>query len=128
MSAPKTPTKKIFLSYKGSDPKDRQSATEIKRLLENVSREASSAAVQVFVSESLQAGASWRTDILKALRESDYLIFLYTDRFAHWEWCHFEIGLFLQGSSQGREEEEKDIFCIYPKAVGDPPSPLSDFQ
>src|SRR4051794_34541303 len=100
MPAPNTPTK-IFLSYKSSDPTDRASASKIKEILEGIAPEA----VKVFVSdENINAGKNWRKEIEKNILCSDYLIFLYTDRFAHWEWCHFEAGLFINAGPNNEEE------------------------
>jgi hypothetical protein len=117
--------KKIFLSYKSSDPKDKKSAKRIKEILEGLSRDA----VQVFASdESIHAGDNWRPVINKEINEADYLIFLYTDRHANWDWCHFEAGLFLKTAPESVEVDKRRIFCIHPASVGDPPSPLGTFQ
>jgi hypothetical protein len=125
MPAPNTPPKRIFLSYKSSDPSDNESAKEIKRILERVSPEA----VKVFVSdESVHAGDKWRARITEELNASDYLVFLYTDCEAHWDWCLFEVGLFLTTAPGGVDKGKGGIFCIYPVSVGEPPDPLADFQ
>ena len=97
------PKKQVFLSYKSSDPQDKLSGNKIKKILESISPDA----VQVFASdESIHAGTKWRATIREQLRKSEYLIFLYTDPHANWDWCHFESGLFL--GALRRAEDEKD--------------------
>jgi hypothetical protein len=125
MPAPNSPPTRIFLSYKSSDPNDDKSAKEIKRILERVSPDA----VKVFVSdESVHAGDKWRARISEELNASHYLVFLYTDCEARWDWCLFEVGLFLTTAPEGVDKDKGRIFCIHPVSVGEPPDPLADFQ
>jgi hypothetical protein len=118
--------KKIFLSHRASDPNDRQSAYRIKDILEELAPEA----VGVFVSDKdIPAGDQWRSKLAQELKEARYLIFLYTDRQANWDWCHFEAGWFLSSlPAESADSPGRPIVVLHPESIDLANSPLQPYQ
>jgi hypothetical protein len=121
-----TRSKKIFLSHRASDDEDRASANKIKEIFERLGPRA----VEVFVSgKSIDAGQEWRKRVVAELRESQYLVFLYTDLHANWNWCHFEAGRFLSfmSTNDGADGADKRIVVLRPDGLP-VPSTLDDYM
>jgi TIR domain len=109
-------TKRIFVSHKSTNAK---LASDIIEILESEMKD-----VDFFLSEKINPGENWRTDIVKALRSAECMLLLYLDPDQDWGWCLFEAGLF---SAHRSKDGERPLYCIqYPGAQ--PPDPLSDIQ
>ena len=78
---------------------------------------------QIVMSQDIPDGTPWRQWIREQLRDTDVLVFLFADPSRAWEWCLFEIGLFIKLE----QEEQKPIVCIHP-ANQQPPDPIGDLQ
>jgi predicted nucleotide-binding protein len=71
--------------------------------------------VEFFLSEHIEPGDNWRSDIVKAIKAADCQLLLYLDPDQDWSWCMFEAGLF----SAYKANRERRLYCIqYP---GSPP-------
>lgn len=124
---------KIFISHKSTDA---EHAKEIKQQLELATPQ-----LKVFLSQDIQKGDKWEEEIRVALRESYWLIFLYTDPSARWDWCIYEVGLFAgyvekekeekEGKkseyAEMKKEKERRIICMHHKKA-QPPEPLKQGQ
>ncbi|HEX5243543.1 MAG TPA: toll/interleukin-1 receptor domain-containing protein, partial [Tepidisphaeraceae bacterium] len=84
---------RLFISHKSAD---RDLAKKFKDRLVILGFRDS----EVYLAEEIQPGDSWHDDIMKALRESHALIFLYTDPSHDWDWCLFECGFFAGSKTE----------------------------
>jgi hypothetical protein len=108
--------KQIFVSHKSNNAK--LSRDIIETLKSGMSD------IDFFLSENIQKGDNWRTDITKAIKSAECMLLLYIDPNQDWGWCLFEAGLF---SAHRSKVGEHPLYCIqYPGAQ--PPDPLSDIQ
>jgi hypothetical protein len=108
--------KRVFVSHKSAN------AEPTKKLIDILKEHMTN--VQFFLSEEIDPGDNWRSEILQKLETSDCLLLLYLDPAQDWSWCLFEAGLFSALMSKDRERK---LYCIqYPGAR--PPDPLSDIQ
>ena len=91
----------------------------------------------VKISEGIRHGAIWFTEILDALKGSDYFILLYTDEDTDWSWCMFEAGAFLdlkkaslrQKDLVGYDDQASstNLFFVSPPSTT-APGPFNQFQ
>ena len=108
--------KSIFISHKS---KDKAAAEEIRKLLKHPGGDL----LHVFISERIEAGGDWSSEISGSLERADYLLLLYTDTSEEWDWCLFEAGFFA-----GRFKERKDgLICLH-STKDKPPKPLRQWQ
>jgi len=118
---------KIFLSHRHEDF---DTALRIKEILDSVT-----GAAEVFLSENIVRGADWRIEVKKQLATTDFLLLLYTDPDANWDWCFYEAGLFEDlkrhyspAHLSGADEDERfRTICLLSHAV-DVPGPMQNFQ
>src|SRR4051812_27188262 len=76
---------RIFISHKRG--RDDQAARDVAAIGAHAGKN-----VQIVMSQRFPAGTVWKQKIEAELDKSDWLIFLYTDPAAGWEWCFYEIG------------------------------------
>ncbi|UCE61433.1 MAG: toll/interleukin-1 receptor domain-containing protein [Phycisphaerales bacterium] len=109
----------IFLSHKQEDS---QYAWKIKNILE----EHGNGRLHVFISEELRYGADWEAQVLEMLRQSHWLVFLYNNPAAEWNWCFFEIGYF-ENEKQRNPAAQKELVVIHAGRVP-VPDPLRRYR
>ena len=80
--------------------------------------------MEIFLSEEVPIGETWSDKIHKALKHSDWLIFIYTDPSRGWDWCLYETGFFA-GNAQASGSNR--LVCLYAKGV-DIPDPVKGWQ
>jgi hypothetical protein len=111
-----TETKRIFVSHKARNAKITSDMLDILK--------SGMTGVEFFLSEQIEPGDNWRSDIVKEIRSADCLLLLYLDPDQDWSWCMFEAGLF---SANKPKNGERRLYCIqYPGSP--PPDPLSEIQ
>ncbi len=80
--------------------------------------------IEAWVSgEDLTAGVDWSRQIRNGLAESHLLLLLFTTPAHTWDWCLFEVGLFMRFDA----EDVSSVVCLYDPA-GAPPGPLHAVQ
>ena len=108
--------KRIFVSHKASNG---EIVSDMLNILKS-----GMAGVEFFLSEQIEPGDNWRSDIVKEIKTADCLLLLYLDPDQDWSWCMFEAGLF---SAYKPKNAERRLYCIqYPGSP--PPDPLSEIQ
>jgi hypothetical protein len=108
--------KRIFVSHKASNGKIVSDMLDILK--------SGMAGVEFFLSEQIEPGDNWRSDVVKEIKSADCLLLLYLDPDQDWSWCMFEAGLF---SAYKPKNGERRLYCIqYPGSS--PPDPLSEIQ
>ena len=111
-----TETKRIFVSHKARNAKITSDMLDILK--------SGMTGVEFFLSEQIEPGDNWRSDIVKEIKSADCLLLLYLDPDQDWSWCMFEAGLF---SANKPKNGERRLYCIqYPGSP--PPDPLSEIQ
>jgi hypothetical protein len=111
-----TETKRIFVSHKARNAKITSDMLDILK--------SGMTGVEFFLSEQIEPGDNWRSDIVREIRSADCLLLLYLDPDQDWSWCMFEAGLF---SANKPKNGERRLYCIqYPGSP--PPDPLSEIQ
>ncbi len=110
-------TFKVFVSHK-SDDKDLATlvASELRALAPGI--------IECWVSgEELTAGTDWDREIKKQLAQSHLLILLFTTPRHNWDWCLYEVGLFVRFDA----DDVVSVACLFdPKGL--PPAPLNQVQ
>ncbi len=106
----------IFISHKHEDC---ALAMEIKQRFEMFAPNR----LDVYVSELIPKGEKWDPRIHQWLKESHWLILLYTGSGADWDWCFYEIGFFVGAHETG----ERHLVCLHHEGV-EPPGPLKAWQ
>lgn len=106
----------VFISHKIKEQK-------IARSLADQLKPFGGGRLKIFVSEDIPAGEQWEEEVYEALQASDYLILLYTDPGAGWDWCLYETGFFMGC----RGKEGKKLVCLH-HPDSPPPSPLKAWQ
>ena len=107
---------RIFVSHKASNG---EIVSDMLNILKS-----GMAGVEFFLSEQIEPGDNWRSDIVKEIKTADCLLLLYLDPDQDWSWCMFEAGLF---SAYKPKNGERRLYCIqYPGSP--PPDPLSEIQ
>ena len=64
---------------------------ELKKAIEQTSR----GKIEVFISEDIPRGETWRTSIEDHLQKSESLFLLYGAPYEDWSWCFYEAGYFV---------------------------------
>ena len=109
-------TKRIFVGHKASNGKI---VCDMLNILKS-----GMTSVEFFLSEQIEPGDNWRSDIVKEIKSADCLLLLYLDPDQDWSWCMFEAGLF---SANKPKNGDRRLYCIqYPGSS--PPDPLSEIQ
>src|SRR5690348_4343511 len=106
----------IFVSHKHDD---RLAAMHIKGRFEELGGER----LDVYVSELIPTGEQWDPKIHQWLKESDWLLLLYTGPGVEWDWCLYETGFFA-GS---HETNTKRLVCLHREGV-ELPGPLKAWE
>jgi hypothetical protein len=108
----------IFISHKSDDiPLVRSIVEILKSEMDNV---------RFFLSEEIEKGDVWRTQIEEKLKEASCLLLIYTDASYDWSWCLYETILYDELVSNPDPENHK-LYCIhYPGSP--PPDPLQKLQ
>ena len=107
----------IFISHKAEDE---ATAIAVQTALGEFS-----GGLRCFISgDSIVEGENWRQRLRRELRESDLLLLLFTEPTRAWDWCLYEVGLFL---SLDDNNGGKPVVCMY-NPDGDLPSPLATLQ
>lgn len=106
----------VFISHKLND---REAAEMIKDELGvfGVGR------LKFFLSEEIPFGENWTEKIHDSLKTADWLILLYTDPTADWDWCLYETGFFAAKIIK----EENRLICLHSPKVP-LPKPLEKWQ
>jgi hypothetical protein len=108
---------RIFVSHKHAD----------ERLADVVAEELEGLApdlISCWVSgQDLLAGADWNRTIKANLAGSHLLLLLFTTPAHTWDWCLFEVGLFMRFF----EEDVSSVVCLF-EPDGTAPGPLSHVQ
>lgn len=74
-------------------------------------------------SRQIAEGTKWREAIANKLKEADILFLLFTDPSAKWDWCLFEVGLFMPLGKR----KQRPVICWH-TAKTLPPGPLQDLR
>ena len=106
----------IFVSHKHDD---RLAAMHIKSRFEELGGDR----LDVYVSELIPTGEQWDPKIHQWLKESDWLLLLYTGPGVEWDWCLYETGFFA-GS---HETNTKRLVCLHREGV-ELPGPLKGWE
>jgi hypothetical protein len=108
----------VFVSHKSAD------ATLAKAIVKELKSEMDNTAF--FLSEDIEKGDDWRTEIQDKLIKSNCFILCYTDTTYDWSWCLYETVLFDELVRRDDPEKRK-LYCIhYPGTP--PPDPLQKLQ
>jgi hypothetical protein len=93
--------------------------------LQTAVEETSGKKIDVFISEEIPRGETWRAAIESKLQTSESLFLVYGAPYEDWSWCFYEAGYF---AALAREKNSsRRIYCIARPDVP-PPGPLSDLQ
>ena len=107
----------VFVSHKSAD----------KELADLVAEELCNLApglVECWVSgQALTAGVDWDREIKKQLAESHLLVLLFTTPQHTWDWCLYEVGLFVRFEV----DDVVSVACLF-DPNGSPPAPLNQVQ
>lgn len=106
----------IFISHKS---RDKAAAIRIRTTLKKYGGNG----MDIFVSEQIEPGKEWPSEIWEHLLKADWLLLLYTDESEEWDWCLFDAGFFAtkgKGCNEG-------LVCLHVTEVL-PPKPLSLWQ
>jgi hypothetical protein len=107
---------KVFLSWSGRD--SQRYATEWRRWIKKVFPDA-----KVFLSSSdIRAGADWRREVSKNIRQSKVGIIFVTSKNMSAPWILFEAGALAIA------KRRRLVICMLPGASAKLPSPLAGFQ
>src|SRR5262252_43451 len=111
-------TNLIFVSHKSTDKNLAQSiVTLLKSTMDNV---------RFFLSENIEKGDEWRTAIATALKDTDFLLLVYTDATQDWSWCLYEAILFEE-IVRRPDPAHRKLYCIHLPG-SPPPDPLQNLQ
>jgi hypothetical protein len=108
----------VFISHRAEYAK---LVRELQRAIEKTSR----GKIEVFISEDIPRGATWRAAIEAQLQNSENLFLVYGAPYEDWSWCFYEAGYFAALAAQ--EKTSRRIYCIARPEVP-APGPLSDLQ
>ena len=107
----------VFVSHKSDDK-------ELANLVAEELRKLAPDVIECWVSgESLIAGADWDRQIKKQLAQSHLLILLFTTPRHTWDWCLYEVGLFVRFEA----DDVVSVACLF-DPNGLPPAPLNQVQ
>lgn len=107
----------IFVSHKHAD---REVAEAVKKELESLSP----GSLRCWVSgHDIVAASDWRREIHHGLADSHLLLLLFTTPAHNWDWCLYEVGLFMRFD----QADVRAVVCLFdPK--GESPGPLANVQ
>jgi TIR domain len=110
-------TFKVFVSHKSAD-------RDLANLVADELRKLAPDVIDCWVSgQELTAGMDWDREIKKQLAHTHLLVLLFTTPEHTWDWCLFEVGLFVRFEA----DEVCAVACLFdPK--GSPPAPLHQVQ
>jgi hypothetical protein len=107
----------VFVSHKSDDA---ELATVVAEELRSLAPDR----IECWVSgEELTAGSSWDREIKRQLAQSHLLLLLFTTPRHTWDWCLYEVGLFLRFEN----DDVTAVACLY-DPNGAPPAPLNHVQ
>jgi hypothetical protein len=110
-------TFRIFISHKLSD----------KKLAELVAKELETlggGTIECWLSgQDISAGVDWHRQTKDSLAQSHLLLLLFTTPALKWDWCLYEVGLFIRFES----DDVSSVVCLF-EPNGLPPNPLSQVQ
>jgi hypothetical protein len=107
----------VFVSHKSAD---KELANLVADELVNLAPQQ----VECWVSgQELTAGMDWDREIKKQLAQSHLLVLLFSTPDNNWDWCLFEVGLFVRFES----DEVLSVACLF-DPNGSPPAPLNQVQ
>jgi len=107
----------IFVSHKQADA---DLANVVAKELEGLAPDR----IHCWVSgQDLTAGVDWRTKIKTSLAASHLLVLLFTTPAQKWDWCLYEVGLFMRFD----EDDISSVVCLF-DPEGTTPGPLSEVQ
>ena len=107
----------VFVSHKSAD---KELASLVADELVNLAPDQ----VVCWVSgEALTAGIDWNREIKQQLAQSHLLVLLFTTPQHNWDWCLYEVGLFVRFEA----DEVLSVACLF-DPDGSPPAPLNQVQ
>jgi len=107
----------VFVSHKSDDK-------ELADLVAEELHKLSPDLIQCWVSgQALTAGVDWDRQIKRQLAQSHLLILLFTTPRHTWDWCLYEVGLFVRFEA----EDVVSVACLF-DPNGLPPAPLNQVQ
>jgi hypothetical protein len=107
----------VFVSHKSDDK-------ELANLVADELGKLAPDLIQCWVSgRALTAGTDWDRQIKKQLARSHLLILLFTTPHHTWDWCLYEVGLFVRFEA----DDVVSVACLY-DPNGAPPAPLNQVQ
>ena len=109
----------VFISHRAEYGK---LVHELERAIEKNSR----GKIDVFISEEIPRGATWRAEIEAQLQNAESLFLVYGAPYEDWSWCFYEAGYFAALAAREKNTSRR-IYCIARPDVP-PPGPLSDLQ
>ena len=110
-------TFKVFVSHKSDD-------AELAEVFAAELRNLAPDRLECWVSgQDLVAGADWEREIKKQLAQSHLLVLLFTTPHHTWDWCLYEVGLFIRFEA----EDVRAVVCVFDPS-GTPPAPLHQVQ
>jgi hypothetical protein len=110
---------KVFVSHKSDDK-------GLANLVAEKLRDLAPDLIECWVSgQALTAGAEWERQIKKQLGQSHLLVLLFTTPRHTWDWCLYEVGLFLHFDAD--DDDVVPVACLF-DPNGMPPAPLNQVQ
>ncbi len=107
----------VFVSHKSADE-------ELADLVAEELRNLAPGLVECWVSgQALTAGVDWERQIKKQLAQSHLLVLLFTTPHHTWDWCLYEVGLFVRFEV----DDVVSVACLF-DPNGSPPAPLEQVQ
>jgi hypothetical protein len=113
-------TFKIFISHRSDEDH------ELANIVCNALGLLGDKRIETFVCSSASGCIEWRDWIHEKIGNSDIMLFLYTAKSFDWQWCFYEIGLFMQPN----DPHPKPIICLHNQSISssDLPSPLEKYK
>lgn len=110
-------TFRVFVSHKSDDADLAEAiADELQNLVPG--------RLECWVSgQDLTAGSDWEREIKRQLAQSHLLVLLFTTPHHTWDWCLYEVGLFVRFDA----EDVTSVACLF-DPDGTPPAPLHQLQ
>jgi hypothetical protein len=107
----------IFVSHKSDDK-------ELAELVADELQQLAPGVIECWVSgRALTAGQDWDRQIKRQLAQSHLLILLFTTPHQTWDWCLYEVGLFVRLE----DDDVVSVACLF-DPDGLPPAPLHQVQ
>lgn len=110
-------TFRVFISHKSDD-------AELAKVVAAELDGLAPGRIRCWVSgDDLAAGADWEREIKRELAQSHLLVLLFTTPHHTWDWCLYEVGLFIRFEA----DEVTAVACLY-GTDATPPAPLHQVQ